>query len=1046
MNKTKIKFIAIISGIAAFCLAFTAVASSVMYSMENDMDVLLGKGNAVKVTSADLDGTYYEYKYDNEADALVYAQSVTQKTAEEGMVLLKNEDNALPLKGDALNVTLLGYYGWHNNMSGGEDPATTYGAVSLYKGIEENDTIKVNPNSNDGVLGLLVETEVESSGTMTTQTSYTDFGSEYVAQALDQYKDSYAEYKTAIVTIKRNSGEGNDQVTNVLTSTVANPDGEAYTEDEFDRTGLTLTRREMALIDYASKNFETVVVVINAANTMELGFLQESDPNVSEVDGRLIYTDPYGSGTTMDITNVKAAIWAGCCGSQGGYALANVLTGDVNPSGHLPDIYARTLRNDPSYVNFGSFSYTNSAELGSYADTTYFLEYEEGIYIGYRYHETAAAEAAKGNYDGYDYNTEVVYPFGYGLSYTTFDREYVGTPTYDAATETYTFQVKVTNTGSVAGKGVAQIYVNVPWQKGQVEKAHVVLGGFAKTEILEPGASETLTIEIKRDYFESYDYITEKAYILDAGDYKFYLASDELGSHSWEAIDKMSDAEKAKVLWTDTISSKVVYNTEKRVSDSVIATNTMDEELNWKFKQWDSSATVGDGYIYDFTRADFKGSFPTAPQDQDLVVTNEYAKKYIAKYVVAEDTENVTDEDGNLITEMPAINVDNTNYMLSDMRGVDLDDPKWVDYIQQFTMESLANMFGNGGWGQPGDEENGVPATFDTDSPYGYYDHSNVAQNNNRWYCGAPMLAATFNVKLAAEVGDAFGEEANALKSEAAGVERINGLYGYGMNQHRSAFGGRNYEYYSEDPVLCGKMGAAEAAAVASKGLVVYMKHFVMNDQEAHRQDNGYCSFVNEQAFREVYLRAWELYIKEAECEMNYYELVDGEYVMTTKTISAANGMMTAYNRIGGTFAGASLCINRILRHEWDFTGTILTDAGGQPNTYMTSDLSLRRGQQLCLSNNGDNGLYDISSPVATTWLQKSATYLLYNIANSNAMQGIAPGDTVYYETSPWKIWLNTAWVVSIAIAAIAVVVDVLVLTNVIKLKEKVKKTTEDEY
>ena len=515
---------------------------------------------------------------------------------------------------------------------------------------------------------------------------------------------------------------------------------------------------------------------------------------------------------------------------------------------------------------------------------------------------------------------------------------------------------------------------------------------------------------------------------------------------SWEEIDKMSAADQKKVMWSEKLDKKVVYNSEKRASDSVLATNAMDEELNWKFKQWDDQATVGDGYIYDFTRANFKDSFPTAPQGQDLVVTNDYAKKYIAKYVVAEDTENVTDEDGNVITSVPAMNVDNTSYTLSDMRGVDLDDPKWVDYIQQFTAESLANMYGNGGWGMPGDAENGVPATFDTDSPYGYYDHSGVAANNNRWYCGAPMLAATYNVKLAAEVGDAFGEEANCLRNEESGIERINGIYAFGMNQHRSAFGGRNYEYYSEDPVLCGKMGAAEAAAVAGKGLVVYMKHFVLNDQEAHRQDNGYCSFVNEQAFREVYLRAWELYIKEAECEMKYYDLVDNQYVLATKTISAANGMMTAYNRIGGTYSGASLCINRILRKEWDFTGTILTDAGGEPHTYMTSDLALRRGQQLCLANNGETGLYDITSPVATTWLQKSGTYLLYNVANSNAMQGMAPGDSVYYETSPWKIWLNIAWIVSIAFAAVTVVVDILVATNVIKLKAKAKKTTEEEY
>ena len=199
MKKTKIKFIAILSGIAAFVLAFTAIASSVMTSMSNDMDTLLGKGKAVKISSADLDGQYYDYQFDTEEEALKYAQAVTQKTAEEGMVLLRNDDSALPLKGDALKVTLLGYYGWHNNMSGGEDPATTYGAVSLYKGIEENTKILVNPNSSDQVLGMLVETESESCGQTCVNTSYTDYGSEFVAQALDAYKDSYAEYNTAIV-------------------------------------------------------------------------------------------------------------------------------------------------------------------------------------------------------------------------------------------------------------------------------------------------------------------------------------------------------------------------------------------------------------------------------------------------------------------------------------------------------------------------------------------------------------------------------------------------------------------------------------------------------------------------------------------------------------------------------------------------------------------------------------------------------------------------------------------------------------------------------
>ena len=378
---------------------------------------------------------------------------------------------------------------------------------------------------------------------------------------------------------------------------------------------------------------------------MELGFLDDNDPNMNNG----MYTDPY-SGKTYNFSKIVGAYWAGCVGSQGGTALARILGGEVNPSGHTPDIYARYLRNDPTYVNFGSFEYSNSASLNSYANSTYFVEYEENIYIGYRYHETAAVEAQKGNYAGYDYDTEVVYPFGYGLSYTTFSHEYEGTPTYDEETETFTFQVKVTNTGDVAGKGVAQIYVNVPWEEGQVEKAHVSLGGFAKTELLQPGASETVTIEISQDYFTSYDYINEKAYLLDAGEYKFYLASDEEGSHSWASIDEMSASEQEKVLWTYDIAEKIVFNEEngKRASDEVVATNVMDDELNYKFKQYTGTSVSGDGYIYDFTRADFKGSFPTAPEGDDMVVTDERALEGIAKYDVwSDENQNAPDEQGN---------------------------------------------------------------------------------------------------------------------------------------------------------------------------------------------------------------------------------------------------------------------------------------------------------------------------------------------------------------------------------------------------------------
>ncbi len=1002
MDKTKKKWITLISIIVGVVLALMIVATSVMYSMKEYMDTFLGSGERIVTdTGEGLDGKYIDFEADSAVESRDAAQKVTQETAEEGIVLLKNDNNTLPMA-KTTKVTILGYYSWHNNMAGGEDPSTTAGAVSLAQGIENYF------DTNDAVKGLYANVQG-------------DFAS--ASAGLDSAKSTFAEYDTSIITFKRNSGEGNDQVMDSGAS-------------EYHRTGLSLSNVELELIDYACTNFNKVIIVINAANTMELGFLDPNDPNY-KTPGQ--YTDPY-SGKTYNFSKIVAGLWAGCVGSQGGTALARILCGEVNPSGHTPDIYARVLRDDPTYVNFGNFEYTNGAMLNSYATSTFFVEYEEGIYIGYRYYETAAAEAAKGNYAGYDYDKAVVYPFGYGLSYTKFKYEYAGEPTYDDKTETYTFNVKVSNVGTADGKGVAQIYVNVPYEKGQVEKAHVVLGGFAKTDVLKAGTgTETVTIEIKRDYFSSYDYTGEKAYLLDEGDYKFYLASDELGSHSWTEVDALTGEEKTARLWTDTLSKKIVYSGKnKRASDLITATNVMDDETNYKFKKYGDGST-GDGFIHDFTRSDFKGSFPTAPTGQDYVVTDERAKKQIAKYDVwADENQNIKD--------MPETNTDKTSYTLADMRGVDFDDPKWDDYINQFTIDSMVYMFSNGGWNEMNDDENGVPKSYDADSPYGFYAGQLQWKERNVWYCGAPMLAATYNTELARRVGEAFGEEAWQQKQKDGAP--VTGLYGFGMNQHRSAFGGRNYEYYSEDPVLCGKIGAAEAEGASEKGLIVFMKHYVMNDQELNRQKNGYCSWVNEQAFRETYLRAWEIYMKEAKMTVNYYGTnEEGKYEMTSKKMSAATGIMTCYNRIGGTYGGASVSINGILRAEWGFTGTVLTDAGGEPNTYMTTDLALRRGQNLTLTNNGTNGLYDKESPTAVTWLKSSTKYLLYNKANSNCVMNIAPGATFYYTMSPWQIGLIVAWVVVGLFAAGAIVVIVLILKDVIEFKEKTAKAKQtDEY
>ena len=1008
----RITYLAVAGGTILAILGAATIAANVQ---SNNLDLLLGRGKKHTSDNSTLTGDYIDFKFteqgsyddplEKEGTALGNAQKLTRQVAEEGMTLLKNDDGALPLAA-AEKVTVLGYYSWHNNMSGGEDPNGsqdgnyTKAAISLAEGIK----MAYGNNYNQAVEDI-----------------YNGANGDFAdpATSLASAQGTFNEFSTAIITLKRNSGEGNDQTL-----------GSGNV-----KSGLVITDEELKLIDYACGKFNKVIIVVNSANAMELGWLQEKDPNMNNG----VYTDPY-TNRQYDFSKVKGAIWAGCCGSQGGVALANILKGTVNPSGHLVDTYVRDLRNDPVTQNFGSYRYDNSDELNSYQDETFFVEYEEGIYVGYRYYETAFKEAQDGNYAGFDYDRQVVFPFGYGLSYTTFSREYAETPTFDADTNEYTFKVKVTNTGEVAGKGVAQIYVNTPYTEenktNHVEKAHVVLVGFGKTEILEPNASEILTIKVNRDYFTSYDYQVEKSYILDAGAYNFYLSDN---AHSWVEIDAMQEG-KNKLLWTENLAKKMVFKhgkDGKRSTDLVEAVNKEDDELNYHFANYGGDVEQGEGYAINFTRTNFAASFPQSPAGEDFELTDARALKQVGVY-------NVWADENNPIKEMPTVNSDATSYTLASMRGLDFDDPKWDDFMNQFTKAKLVEMVINGGWNEKADVENGVPESYDADSPYGYYAAALQIKNVNKWYCGDPMVAATFNEKLARELGEAFGEEAHA--NYLAGGSLITGIYGFGLNMHRSAFGGRNYEYYAEDGVLAGKMAAAEAGGASEKGLVCFMKHYCLNDQETNRQKNGYCAWVNEQAFREVYLKGWELYMKEAKMQVRYYAQVGEELdtQLSTKTMSAATGIMTCYNRIGATWGGASVSIHGILEDEFGFTGTAITDAGGQKNTYMTSDFMLRRGGHLTLTNNGTDGLYDTSSATAVYHLKDAAKHILFNKANSNCVQLMSPSASIWYDMSPWRIGVIVAWVVVGLILAADAAYITLIALNKAKVKERPEP--EEEY
>lgn len=947
--------------------SLTLIASILMNTYSTVMGSMFGFGEMVLTKaegSEDLQGDYIQYKTSTTDESIENAKQVTETIMGEGTTLLKNEDGALPLNKGAA-VTLFGVKTVSMNMSGGEN-IKSEGGYSIDDALTKKG-FKVNPATVDYYMGIdsqsaSIEPEVSVYGSM---------------------ENTYAQYNdAAIVTFERNSGEGNDQKT--------------FIEGDNGRTGLSLSSAELNLLQYVCGNFNKVIVLVNSSNSMELGFVKDGGN----------YHDKY-TGKDYDFSNIKAALWVGGVGSTGCLAIADVLQGEINPSGHLVDTYARDLTQDPSFNNFGNYEYSNidysSGDYYDKANTDFFVEYEEGIYVGYRYYETAAKEAADGNYDGFNYDNAVLYPFGYGLSYTTFDLAYDGTPTYDDSTNMFNFKVKVTNTGNVSGKQVVQIYCNQPYIKGGVEKSQVVLAGYAKTSVLEPGASEDVTVTVNRDYIASYDYKTDKCYILDKGDYNFYLSEN---AHSWVNIDATDTAK----CYTYTLDDKITFNKDnKRSSDKIAAVNQMDDETNFMFTD-----TAKEGYATNFSRADFKGTFPTSPTDKDMMANDKILaglKKYdVTKEATTTDTTPLTDYTG-------------TKLQLIDLRGKDYTDPLWDTYIQQFSVESMYNMYKDGAWVEHADEDQGVPETIDMDGPYGFFGHT-FTLYVNKWYQSAVVTAATWNNEMATLMGDAIGEEAHTQST------KLTGWYGSGSNIHRSAFGGRNYEYYSEDPLLSGYMASYENGAAASKGLITFVKHYALNDQETNRQ--GVSTWANEQAIREIYVKPFEIYVKTATKEVNYYETENDKLVIKTKTMPGATGLMTSYNRVGTTWTGASkgMTVN-MLRGEWGFTGTSLTDAGGGADNYMNSDQGLRtHGTDLLL---GTHTINDSQSDAAVLALQQATKNILYNKANSNAMVGIVNGTTISYTTAPWQIGLMIAYVV-------VGLIDVLCIVLIIRKIQKEKK------
>lgn len=819
------------------------------------------------------------------------ATQLCEDIADEGIVLLDNQ-GTLPLaKNSKLNV-----FGWAstNPCYGGTGSGAlsdAYPTVTLLQGLT-NAGFELNTSLSDFYTSYRADRPVVG---MFSQdwTLPEPEAAQYTDEMMNNAK---AFSDTAMVVITRVGGEGADLPTDV--SQVTYDAGHSYNDFEPGNHYLQLSKTEKDMIDLVCKNFDKVVVVYNGANAMELGWVK-------------------------DYSQIKSVIWCAGTGQSGFNALGSILCGDVNPSGRTIDTFVYDLTQTPTANNFGNFNYTNMDEFKANsfgADTIpAFVNYVEGIYVGYKFYETAAAEGL------IDYDKTVVYPFGRGLSYTTF------TQTLNSVTEadgTITVDVTVTNTGSASGKEVVEVYYNPPYTNGGIEKASANLIGFAKTSELAPGASENVTVTFKAEDMASYDTYGKGCYVLEKGDYVISINAD---SHT--VLD-------SKVY---NVASDIVYDaSNKRESDVEVADNKFD---------------FAEGNVTYLSRADGFANYAeatAAPADFELP-----AQAKATFY----NNSNWNPEDFNNADDVAPTTGAKNGLKLKDMVGVDYNDAQWDAFLDQLTVSDMDSLIALGGFQSVAVSSIGKVQAIDCDGPASI--NNNFTKQGSIGFPSAVMIAATWNTDLAHDFGTSIGKMADDMN--------VSGWYAPAMNIHRSAFAGRNFEYYSEDGVLSGAMAANAIMGSQEQGVYAFMKHFALNDQETNRT-SMLCTWSTEQAIREIYLKPFEKCIKDADC----------------------HAVMSAFNYIGTTYAGScpELLID-VLRGEWGFVGMVLTDYYGVYG-YQDADRLIRNGGDFCLVNydTETNHLTDTTSATALVSARQACKNILYTVANSRAYyeENLNPG------------------------------------------------------
>lgn len=981
-KKTKIWFI-----VTAIVLVLVITVTAVLLSVPivtNSLSLVFGGERANVVEDNRVE--WYDRQYSSKEEVLSAANDFVTEVEKEGIVLLKNENDVLPLSADGARVSVFGKNSVNIVYSGSGSGSSSSGATqkTLYEsldaaGISYNETLKSfyenSGKSGSGRPGNPAMTSGQRlPGFETGETQMDSYTSDVTS--------SYADYQdAAIVVFSRIGGEGFD-----LPRTMADSFGgdAVLGASSADSHYLKLDANEKALLEHVKENFSNVIVVLNVGTTMEI-------PELKSDEG------------------IDSILWMGFPGATGVMALGQILTGidtqgnQISPSGHTVDTWVADFTMDPTWYNTGVYGsefgnrYLYEGDKTDYA----FVNYEEGIYVGYRYYETRGYEETKANPQSTWYEDSVVYPFGYGLSYTAFDWN-VSFAEADgsiiAADDTLEVSVTVKNTGDYAGKDVVELYYSAPYdyEGPAIEKAHVVLGDFAKTGLLAPGEEETLTLTLDVKNMKSYDYADANengfsGYELEAGDYNIIVGSD-------------SHTAKAGAVYT--------LNDSMQMSTDMNADGEEAEVVN-AFDDVSAGIFGTDTYASYVSRKDFAGTVPTAYLDDSERTLTDELKEALDESIKRKYTEPDEGKPWEVTGDAPSATPVNNGLSLRDMLyaedgsyvgEVSFDDPRWETLLNEISLEEMKNLVGFGAFRT--NEVKGIdgvvgkPLTTDADGPSGFTSFlSESVVYGTCAYQAECVMGSTWNVALAERMGELVGEEGLAGNEKGDGLP-YSGWYAPAVNIHRSPFAGRNWEYYSEDGLLSGKFAAGVIRGAEKKGVYCYVKHFAINDQETDREYNGILVWANEQAMREIYLLPFEIAVKEG----------------------GATGMMSSFNRVGMKWAGGSYALlTQVLRDEWGFHGSVITDYS--LNTYTHVDEMIRAGGDLFLTQDAKTfAMTDDATQI--TLLRQATKNILYSVVNSNAMSIQSDGYLL-------PVWMLVMIFVDIAIIAALILWGVFAIRSV---------------